>query len=359
VVALSARALSASARRAGYVPLAADLFGDLDLQAMAAASVRVDGGLGRGLEWAPLGDALAKLAGGRSPVGLVCGSGFEDRPALLARLGERWPLFGNRAEAVERAKDPRRLAELCARLSIPHPRLSEGAPTGPGWISKRRGAAGGSHVSERGGGGPATYWQERVAGEPFAALVLGARNRAIVLGLSAQWTDPAPEAPFRYGGAVRPAALRSDLRAALENAARSVVEASGLIGLNSVDFLVGEDGWHLLEINPRPGATLDIFEPATGSLFGLHVAACQGELPAEAPRLAGAAAASIVHARRAVPAVPEFAWPDWAADRQPPRTSVAAGAPLCTVLARAPTAAEARRLVEARAGAIRTALGAG
>ena len=52
-----------------------------------------------------------------------------------------------------------------------------------------------------------------------------------------------------------------------------------LAGLNSVDFLVADDAVWLLEINPRPGATLDIFEPDGGSLFALHVQACGGVLP--------------------------------------------------------------------------------
>jgi predicted ATP-grasp superfamily ATP-dependent carboligase len=368
VVGLSARALSTAARRAGYTPLAADLFGDDDLREIAAASVRIHGDLDCGLEREPLLAALDMLASDREPIGILCGTGFEDRPHLLDALGERWPLLGNGGGAVARAKDPAVLAATCARLGMPHPRWSK--TRHPGWLRKRRGGSGGIHVaadesddpgdpaanpSPKGGG---EYWQEPAAGEPISALALAGGGEAAVLGFSAQWADPVHDAQFRYGGAVRPAALPEAVIAALDEAAVHVAQALGLVGLNGVDFLVNGTDWRLIEVNPRPGATLDIFEPDDGALLTLHVAACRGILPKQPPRFSGAAAAAIVYARRAVARVPPIEWPDWTADRQPPGTRVAAGTPLCTVLARADAPDEARRLVDARAAAMRAALGA-
>src|SRR5690606_35422327 len=125
VAALSARALAGSARASGFVPLAADLFCDLDLRDMAEDCTRIDGDLARGIEQEPLLRALGGLAPGRTPRGIVCGAGLEDRPQLLVALAARWRLLGSGAEAVRRVKDPAALAELCARLSIPHPRRSD------------------------------------------------------------------------------------------------------------------------------------------------------------------------------------------------------------------------------------------
>lgn len=357
VVGLSARALSQSARAGGYLPLAADLFCDLDTQEAAERSVRIECDLDRGLEWTPLAAALEGLADGRDPIGVACGSGFEDRPHLQHLLAERWPLLGNTGDAVALVSDPACLAELCERCRIPHPRWSR-APQGLGWLSKQVGGAGGAHVGSE-GQGENRYWQDRVDGEPVSALILANGDGAIVLGFSTQWSDPSPNAPFRYGGAVRPAHLSPEIEAALADAARKIAEAVRLVGLNSVDFLVSAEGWHLIEVNPRPGATLDIFRPAVGSLFALHVDACRGKLPSSLPAFAGAAAARIVYASRDVPRVPDFAWPDWTADRQPPGTALRVGAPVCTVLAEASTPAEARRLVEARGKTVAAALGAG
>jgi predicted ATP-grasp superfamily ATP-dependent carboligase len=208
----------------------------------------------------------------------------------------------------------------------------------------------------QGGASGRVYWQEQVEGEAVSTLVLGGAGQAQSLGLSRQWTDPLPDAPYRYGGAVRPAALAPAVEAALQHAAERVVAAAGLVGLNSVDFLVDADRWNLIEINPRPGATLDIFEPEDGSLVGLHVEASRGMMPHRGPPLAGAAAMRTLYAPSAVSAMPDLSWPDWAVDRQPPGSPVAAGAPLCTILAKAPTPEVARRLVAEHGDALRAAV---
>jgi uncharacterized protein len=131
-----------------------------------------------------------------------------------------------------------------------------------------------------------------------------------------------------------------------------------LVGLNSADFLMTDDHFHLLEINPRPGATLDIFEPRDQSLFALHVMACRGTLPATPPLYDGAAANSIVYADRDIPAMPALDWPDWTADRPVVESTVMAQAPLCTVFATASTMDEARELVQRRAAMILADVGA-
>ncbi len=100
IAALSARALAAAARRAGYMPLVADLFADLDTQSIAAASERVDGNLAIGFPKRPLLRALERLADGRAPVGLVYGSGFERRGSLLRALRDQHALLGNSPETA-------------------------------------------------------------------------------------------------------------------------------------------------------------------------------------------------------------------------------------------------------------------
>lgn len=357
VVGLSARALAQSARAAGHRPLAADLFCDLDTQIIAERCERIAGDLEHGLRWAPLFRALEALADGNAPIGIVCGTGFEDRHEFLDRLADRWPLYGNKGSVVAGVKKPAELAALCRRLGIPHPAWAD-APRSPNWLPKGRGGAGGSHVGTI--ADKKVYWQERIAGEAVSALVLGAGRRALVLGLSNQWTDPRPTAPYRYGGAARPAELKPDAERALADAARALSEEAGLVGLNSIDFLVGQEAWHLIEVNPRPGATLDIFRPADGSLFAAHMDACGGTLLPETPKFKGpAAAACIAYASRAVSRVPEFDWPEWTADRQAPETSLEPGAPVCTVMAQAETLQEARQKVEERRLKILAALGAG
>src|SRR5215470_3079565 len=339
IAAASGRALAASARRAGYAPLVVDFFGDQDTIAVADAHVRMTSGLGRGMSDSELLLAFETLAASRLPCGAVCGTGFEDRPDLLVTIGQRWGLVGNSPDTVARIKDPVEFAALCRRCGISHPEISLARPTDmTGWLAKRIGGAGGTHVrlacDEEHAAGH-MYFQRRAKGTPVSALLLADGRRSMLLGFSTQWASPAPRRPFRYGGAARPAPLKPVTADAMTAAIERFSSAIPLLGLNSADFLVDGDHFHLLEVNPRPGATFDIFEPPGRSLFALHVAACHGTLPAEPPVYDTAAAGAIVYADRDIAAMPAMDWPDWAVDRPAAGSTVNAETPLCSVFASA------------------------
>jgi len=351
IVAASGRALAASARRGGFTPLVADFFGDQDTLALARAHRRLTSGWMAGMQADEVLSALAALSDGSDPIGVVCGTGFEDRPILLAAIAKRWPLIGNSAETVARAKDPLALAALCRDCGIPHPAVSLDRPAdADGWLAKRRGGAGGRHVTSELGRrrGSAVYFQRRVTGTPVSALVLADGRDAMVLGFSRQWSAATARQPFRYGGAVAPAAVAAATAAVLAVAAQRAAAAMPLAGLNSVDFLVDHDAFWLIEINPRPGATLDIFAPEQGSLFALHVDAWRGLLPERAPARSAARASAIVYAEHDIAFAPSVAWPEWAADRPAVGTAIGVGEPLCTVLADADTPDAATQLLARR-----------
>ena len=357
IAAASGRALAASARRAGYAPLVTDFFGDEDTIAAAQAHVRIRPHNGRSMDPDELIAAFHALAATHDPSGAVCGTGFEDRPDVLARIAQHWTLIGNSPATVERIKDPTFLAALCRRCGIPHPDTRPDLPNdAAGWLAKRSGGAGGTHIRIVAGertAPEAYYFQRRVSGDPVSALVLADGHSAMVLGFSAQWSSPAPEQPFRYGGAVRPAPLTRETAGALTSAVQQLTSLISLVGLNSFDFLVDGRAFHLLEINPRPGATLDIFEPRGGaSMFAMHVEACRGILPDTPPTYGRAAASAIVYADRDIPRIPFLSWPAWVGDRPIAGSSISAQSPLCTVFASAATAALARKLADRRARAI-------
>lgn len=359
IAALSGRALAASARRAGYAPLVADLFNDLDTRQLATASVQTRGCLSRGFGQAALLESLDRLAALRTPEGVVYGSGFEDRPALLRAMASRHKLLGNPPEVIALVKDPEGVAALCDRLGITHPKPVRVADSNGASLIKRAGASGGAHITQARPGqvAPARhYMQPRLEGTPLSALFLGNGSRAMLLGTSRQWTDPTPAHPYRYGGAVRPARAPDRWQDEIAGIVSRLTEAMGLVGLNSVDFILGTDDLQLLEINPRPGATLDVFADSGGQLFALHVDACRGRLPDHPPRFLGAAASAIVYAPCPLRVPEGMAWPHWAADRQK-SGRVRANAPLCTVLAKAADASAAERLVRQRRTAILSGVG--
>src|SRR5262249_5465339 len=126
IAAASGRALAASARRAGYVPLVADGFGDQDTLAAAASHVRVD--FGRPINGDRLITALQTLANSRDCAGIVCGSGFEDRPDLLTNIGGRRPPFCNNAGKNTRINEPPCLCATRPAAQNHHPETTPVPP---------------------------------------------------------------------------------------------------------------------------------------------------------------------------------------------------------------------------------------
>jgi uncharacterized protein len=240
-----------------------------------------------------------------------------------------------------------------------HPEVGRAPPPAGGadWLAKRAGGAGGAHVRPAAGGAlppaePGRYFQRRAPGHAVSALVAGdGAGGAVVLGFSGQWCDPAPGRPFRYGGAAAPADLPAGVAGSLGGAAARVAAAGGLRGLGSVDALVEGGAFSVLELNLRPGASLDAYERACEvSLFAIHARACREGVAGLAPlRPARAAASCVVWAPERL-VVPEgFRWPGWSADRGAAGTVVPAGGPVCTVLGEGLSAAEARDVAGTRA----------
>lgn len=355
IAAFSGRSLAQSARRAGFEPLVADAFGDLDTQAAAGDFRVLDGAMQTGFRTKPLIAALEDLArsSARKPIGLVLGSGFEDKPRLVAALGSRFKLLGSDAATYKACKDPDSFFGVLDRLGIPHPETRTSPPVDPtGWVSKRIGGSGGRHIRACHGpqhAKPRRYFQKELAGERISAGgVFAAEGNTILL--SRQWISPSAEHPFRFGGCVSNPAIGEDLSKTILNIVHRVAGNLGLRGMASFDFIVEPElGPHLLEVNPRPGASLDVLDDGKGQLFAHHLAAWTGSAAVgtrEIPKHAKAMA--ILHADKGPVILNEIPWPDWSADRGAPGTFIPLGAPLATALAEAPTADAAEALARKR-----------
>jgi predicted ATP-grasp superfamily ATP-dependent carboligase len=351
-VALSARALAVAARRGGRRVVVVDLFGDTDTRASAEASLVVDGDFDDGFDAAALLAAAERLAPASSALryGLVYGSGLESRPDLLAQLAAGRRLVGNAPATVARTKNPREFFALLDRLGLPYPAISHALPADPtGWLMKRVGGAGGGHVEPaRAGAAPdgSRYFQRRRDGRPVGASFLADGRSALLLGFSEQWSSPDS---FRFGGLLQPAMISRRIADAVPAVLDALTRALGLVGLNSLDLIVDGDDFAILEVNPRPGANLDIFDGAdTAGLFGLHVAACEGRLTRQWTPPPQATAMSVLYAERPLRVPRQPSWPAWVADRPAPGARIETGAPICTVLAAASSPAAARAAIAAR-----------
>lgn len=363
IATFSGRSLAASARAAGYRPLVADLFADNDLRDLVGDFRTVHGDFVEGFDGAELLDALEQLAEGRAPVGVVCGPGFEDRPELVDEIARRWRLLGNTGDTIRQLKEPLAFAAMCAASEIRHPETRLDRPEGvdPGtWISKRVGAAGGLHIGFLDAREPAgnRYYQRFMTGDRRSALFVAAGGKAELLGFSEQWPSASPTEPFRYGGACGPIRLSERHEAGMRRAVEAIAAAvPDLVGLGSADFLLdASDSPILLEINPRSGASMDVFERKGHPLMAIHVAACDGRLPGSSGALPTAPVRAAGFAYLDVPEVTvgRVEWPDFVSDRPVPGTVIRFGEPICTLKADGEDADAAIALFAARLASMKS-----
>ena len=352
IAALSGRGLAASARRAGYLPLVADAFADTDTRDYAAHSVCITDAARIGLRAKPVFAALSALEAAVEdpPIGLILGSGFEDRPKLIAALARRFPLIGNGGPTVARCKDPKTLCTLLDTLQIGRPETCTAPPPdAAGWLSKRTGGSGGTHIVPAASAERIAkrYFQRKLDGEPVSVLAVATRSGAQIVGISRQWTIGSGPRPYRYGGAVGPVSLPPGLDATMRSAAERICASLALVGLVAFDFLLAGETAFLVDVNPRPSATLDVFDDPGGSLFRAHLDTCAGRTP-RLPVAEGARAAAILYAEHGPLPVGEVAWPEWAADRPAPGTRIPRYRPIATVFAHEGTPEAALRSVRQR-----------
>ena len=347
LVAVSARALAASARRAGFAAIAIDAFGDVDTRAACRETVVVEHAMG-GFAGVELESVVAPLSRSHAPAGVIYGSGFDDCPSKLEALARHAPLIGCAPEALARAKDPLLFAESCALAGLAHPELRFAQPPDSGWLLKRGGGSGGLHIAPASAErelAPGEYWQRRIEGRGVSLLFCRDSLALNPIAWSEQWTSPCAAWPFRFGGAAGPLEVEpgDELLAKLA----ALTGTLGVRGLASADFLDDGVRFWLLEINPRPGATLDLFDVDGDPLLKRHIDAVRG-VRASPPKRRAPRATEIVYAEAPCIA-PGGEWPDWAADRPAVGTPIAAGAPICTVSARAATVPEAKARTHERA----------
>ncbi len=355
ILAPSGRALAQAAERAGAEVMLADFFGDMDARALAPW-YPLPGTLEEGVAGSEL---LVWLRALRQPIdGIVYGAGFEGNPALLIELSRIAPLIGNSSQVVAAIKDPFAFAELLRDLRLPHPEVCAVPRPDIHWLRKRRGGSGGSHIERVATSSIAVdaahYIQVVAPGSPVSALFVANGREAHVIGFSVQWVAATPVQPFRYGGCAGPVRLAPKLEDEIARACHAIVATTGLVGINSLDMLIEGEGFTILEVNPRPGATLDLFDALGGaSLWQCHVDGVHGQLPAQGVlETASARAAMVLYADQPRYVPPALEWDTGFADIPAPDSRIAAGRPICTVIAIATTPGAARALAERRAAAL-------
>jgi predicted ATP-grasp superfamily ATP-dependent carboligase len=198
--------------------------------------------------------------------------GLENHPALIDRLAQIRPLWGNAANVVRQVRRPETLALVALESGCRFPQLNA---TNQDLALPPRGC----------------YLQQYIAGQPASAVFVAAAGRALLLGATQQLVgnDFSLSRQFLYAGSVGPFELSPEMTGALHRLASTLARQFHFIGLFNIDFVVADDEIWLLEVNPRYSASVEVLERAYRAPFvAFHAAACRhSELPAIPPASSG------------------------------------------------------------------------
>lgn len=281
IVGASTRSAAASAVRAGFQPIAADLFADVDLQRIATTT-RIR----------PYPDGLLDWMRTVEPPSWMYTGALENYPELVDQMAWIAPLLGNPGDVLARVRSPWELGDVLrgAGLLFPETRASAaGLPLDGSWLAKTYNGASGSGVrvfsrelqawsGDENATKPVCY-QKRINGTTCAAVYVAAEGEAQLLGITRQIIgDPWLHAHgFQYAGSIGPWPVSTATHTTLARLGNVLGEQFELSGLFGVDFMLdGEQVW-TVEVNPRYTASVEIVERITGvRAIAAHVAACGG-----------------------------------------------------------------------------------
>ena len=369
VAALSARLLAEAATDDGFDVVALDLFGDADTRRACSQWLPIGTAAALRIDADRLLPALAALAQREGVIGWIAGSGFEGRPELLERGAEWLPLIGTSADAVRRVRDPSAFFGFLDVQGIAHPTVRMTAPAeAAGWLAKDAHACGGWHIHRVAQQRDPTramppvpahhYFQREIPGVPMSATFLANGHDASVLGFNRLIVRRFGTRPFVNCGVVGPVPLSADVAIRITAATRVLARQFSLRGLASLDFMLDGDAFSVLEVNPRPPASMALYgkrvvPTAAQGIVAAHVRAClHGELPRWPAPTANASVqgSEIVFASRPLwldePAVRQLAERAACHDLPAAASRFEAGDPVCSVSASAASAEQVHSLLE-------------
>jgi len=278
IFAQSGRHLAQSATQAGHTVWVADCFGDIDTLDIAERWQKLPPL--HTLNNVDLLELLTTFVSGENCL-LVCGGGIEKTFPILSQLPTNIKCIGNNSNTIKKIKTPEQFFSLLSQHDLPYPVTQFSPPKiSKNWLFKQNVGLGGTHIttvdehaSKQGG-----YFQQRIRGNSGSVLFLADGKKTHSISINRQFVSNHLTSPFQLAAVETPFEISQDHHQLLTTAIDIITQETGLLGLNSLDFIIDKHAQlFILEVNPRPSASSELINDE--QLFQRHIQACQGKLP--------------------------------------------------------------------------------
>ena len=253
--------LAQAAKKSGLKPLVIDLYADLDTQAYAVAYLQIPA-----LSPDYLASAVDYFIENYTVTQIVYGSGFEQHPDSLFYLQTRLTLLGNSPETFKRLQNKIEFFATLDALNIPHPETTFIPPKNKqDWLIKPMQGQGGVGIQRYRNTNlnlnPSIYWQKYQTGTHHSVLFLANGQHHQIIGFNTQWTIRLNDnEEFIFAGIINHTDLSEACKTQIIDSLSKLVPVYQLTGLNSLDFIQHHQQSYVLEINPRPPASMQLYD---------------------------------------------------------------------------------------------------
>ncbi len=328
IIASSGRMLAEAARQSGFNPLVIDLCADTDTELFADAVLKV-----ASLSSDEVSVKVRQLTERYPLTTVIYGSGLESYPETLVFLAQQLTLLGNDPAVFANLHDKRWFFDQLTQLGLPYPEVRFIEPDNCSrWLFKPMRSQGGVGIRNY---DPAFlldcegYWQSYLSGVSYSVLFVANGTAFTVIGFHRQWTtNLGPVQGFWFSAIAHCDSLDQAQQQAVIGWLQKLVPTLGLKGLNSLDFMLTEQQLTILELNPRPSASMQLYD---GKLLLQHIHACQGDLTPF--HSAGHYQLyRVIYAESDLTIPPGFIWPSECRDLPKSGTLIGRGQPICSII---------------------------
>ena len=334
IVSLSGRGLAASAARGERVIGVIDAFSDIDTREHSAFYEQVPQASDGGFDAVCLKQTFERcIARNDLLEGWVAGSGLESSVNLLREMSLRLPLIGNEPRVFETCAHRDKLIQRAEKIGISCMPRHTDLPH----LIKRPATCGGWHIHFDGMSEFSGIREAYLPGVSISHVFLASNEQILSVGFGTQWhSHHDKSSPFSYGGAINRCLLSESERLRLQEWSRRLSVDMGLRGLNNIDYLWCAGETYFLELNPRPSASMDIYDQDyPDGLFDAHIKSYRGQLPPTPPALKIRAHA-VVYAQCNFSLPDSFQWGEVVSDI-PRQHSFIKGQPVCSLIVQCAT----------------------
>ncbi len=302
IVGFNARPIAKSAMEAGHSIGVIDYFGDMDLLKLTKNCFSVlrqkpGNTLHRPLHRKPseymyiLSEIMCDEQGDFD--GIILGSSFDPYPEIIAKFNKLGPkVYANNPSKFELIRNKKKINSLAQEAGFSIPKListndyNEVKKIAKKWgypiVTREDGGGGGvgiklwlneselkNYFEER--KDKTTIWiQEYIKGVDASASVVCSKNNFRLLSLNKQLIgDKKLRAPgaFSYCGNIVPLEsnyINREMYNQLKDKIKNLFSKLNLVGTNGIDFVIKNDKFYFMEINPRFQGSLECIQYATG-----------------------------------------------------------------------------------------------